>query len=157
MDAFYGGLGLVAKQLQPPALWGYNKEIKDYEYDPTKAQDLLKQAGFPNGFSDITWEDGKKEPLVFWYMPGRGRTTRAPRRSGEAMAADLAKVGIKAQLQTVEWANYIEKRKKGEMPLYMVGWTGDNGDPDNFICFFFCARERAAARASTTTCRCPTC
>jgi peptide/nickel transport system substrate-binding protein len=138
VDAFYGGLGLVAKELQPPALWGYNKDIKDYEYDPKKAQDLLKQAGFPNGFSEITWEDGKKEPLVFWYMPVTRPYYPSPKEIGEAMAADLAKVGIKSQLQTVEWANYIDKTKKGEMPLYMVGWTGDNGDPDNFVCFFFC-------------------
>ncbi|PYM60936.1 MAG: ABC transporter substrate-binding protein [Candidatus Rokuibacteriota bacterium] len=138
VDAFYGGLGLVAKELQPPALWGYNKDIKDHEYDPKKAQDVLKQAGFPNGFSEITWEDGKKEPLVFWYMPVTRPYYPSPKEIGEAMAADLAKVGIKSQLQTVEWANYIDKTKKGEMPLYMVGWTGDNGDPDNFVCFFFC-------------------
>src|SRR5215471_18020982 len=68
IDAFYGGLGLVAKELQPPALWGYNKDIKDFEYDPKKAQDLLKQAGFPSGFSEVTWDDEKKVPLVFWYM-----------------------------------------------------------------------------------------
>jgi peptide/nickel transport system substrate-binding protein len=139
VDAFYGGLGLVAKELQPPALWGYNKDIKDYPYDPKQAQELLKQAGFPNGFSDITWEDGKKEPLVFWYMPVTRAYYPNPKEIGEAMAADLAKVGIKSKLQTVEWANYIDNTKKGVMPLYMVGWTGDNGDPDNFICFFFCA------------------
>jgi peptide/nickel transport system substrate-binding protein len=138
VDAFYGGLGLVATQLQPPALWGYNKEIKDYEYSPAKAQDLLKQAGFASGFSEINWEDGKKEPLVLWYMPRSRPYFPSPKEIAEAMAADFAKVGIKAQLQTVEWANYIEKRKKGEMPLYMIGWTGDNGDPDNFVCFFFC-------------------
>jgi peptide/nickel transport system substrate-binding protein len=138
VDAFYGGLGLVAKELQPPALWGYNKDIKDHPYDPKKAQDLLKQAGYPNGFSEITWEDGKKEPLVFWYMPVTRAYYPNPKEIGEAMAADLAKVGIKSKLQTVEWANYIDNTKKGLMPLYMVGWTGDNGDPDNFICFFFC-------------------
>jgi peptide/nickel transport system substrate-binding protein len=61
-----------------------------------------------------------------------------PKEIGEAIAADLAKVGIKGQLQTVEWANYLDKRKNGELPLYMLGWTGDNGDPDNFLCYFFC-------------------
>ncbi|MBI3003024.1 MAG: ABC transporter substrate-binding protein, partial [candidate division NC10 bacterium] len=32
----------------------------------------------------------------------------------------------------------LDKRKKGELPLYMLGWTGDTGDPDNFVCYFFC-------------------
>ena len=45
------------------------------------------------------------------------------------MAVDLAKVGIKAQLQTAEWAVYLDKRKNGQMPLDMLGWTGYNGDP----------------------------
>jgi peptide/nickel transport system substrate-binding protein len=138
VDAMYGGTGLVATQFQPPSLWGYNKEIKDYEYSTAKAQDLLKQAGFPNGFSEITWEDGKKEPLVFWYMSRSRPYFPNPKEIGEAIAADLAKVGIKSQIQTVEWANYLDKRKNGELPLYMLGWTGDNGDPDNFLCYFFC-------------------
>ena len=60
------------------------------------------------------------------------------------MAADLAKVGVKTQLQTTEWAVYLDKRKNGQMPLYMLGWTGDNGDPDNFLCYFFC--QPGAAR-----------
>ena len=138
VDALYGGTGLVATQFQPPPLWGYNKELKDYEYSPAKAQELLKQAGFPNGLSEITWEDGKKEPLVFWYMSRSRPYFPNPKEIGEAIAADLAKVGIKGQLQTVEWADYLDKRKNGELPLYMLGWTGDNGDPDNFLCYFFC-------------------
>jgi peptide/nickel transport system substrate-binding protein len=138
IDALYGGTGLVASQFQPPPLWGYNKELKDYEYSTAKAQDLLKQAGFPNGFSEITWDDGKKEPLVFWYMSRSRPYFPNPKEIGEAIAADLAKVGIKGQLQTVEWANYLDKRKNGQLPLYMLGWTGDNGDPDNFLCYFFC-------------------
>ncbi len=139
VDALYGGTGLVATQFQPPPMWGYNKELKDYEYSTAKAQDLLKQAGFPGGFSEITWEDGKKEPLVFWYMSRSRPYFPNPKEIGEAIAADLAKVGIKAQLQTVEWANYLDKRKNGQLPIYMLGWTGDNGDPDNFICYFFCS------------------
>src|SRR5262245_1127057 len=137
IDGLYGGTGLVAKEFQPPAMWGYNKDLKDFEYSPEKARDLLKQAGFPNGFSEITWQDGKKEPLVFWYMPVSRPYYPVPKEIGEAIGADLAKVGIKAQLQTVEWAVYLDKRKNGQLPIYMIGWTGDNGDPDNFICYFY--------------------
>src|SRR4029079_9636024 len=119
VDAFYGGLGLVPRERQPPALWGYNPDIKDHAYDPKKAQDLLKQAGFPNGFSDITWEGGKKEPPVFWELPVTRADYHNPNGVRAAVAADLAKVGIKSKLQTVEWANYIDNTKKGVMPLYM--------------------------------------
>jgi peptide/nickel transport system substrate-binding protein len=144
VDALYGGTGLVASQFQPPALWGYNRELKDYEYSPTQAQALLREAGHSQGLSDITWEDGKKEPLVFWYMSRSRPYFPNPKEIAEAMAADLAKVGIKTQLQTTEWAVYLDKRKNGQMPLYMLGWTGDNGDPDNFLCYFFC--QPGAAR-----------
>ncbi len=138
VDALYGGTGLVASQFQPPPLWGYNKELTDYEYGPAKAQELLKQAGFAHGLTDITWEDGRKEPMIFWYMSRSRPYFPNPKEIAEAMAADLAKVGIKGQLQTAEWAVYLDKRKNGQLPLYMLGWTGDNGDPDNFLCYFFC-------------------
>lgn len=138
VDALYGGLGLVAKEFQPPSLWGYNKDLKDFEYNPQRARDLLKDAGFPQGLKDITWEDGRKEPLQFWYMPVSRPYYPNPKEIAEAMAADLAKAGITVQLQTTDWAVYLDKRKNGQLPLYMLGWTGDNGDPDNFVCYFFC-------------------
>src|SRR5215475_4670704 len=118
VDALYGGTGLVASQFQPPALWGYNRELRDYEYSTSQAQTLLREAGLAQGLSDITWEDGKKEPLVFWYMSRSRPYFPNPKEIAEAMAADLAKVGIKTQLQTTEWAVYLDKRKNGQMPLY---------------------------------------
>jgi peptide/nickel transport system substrate-binding protein len=139
VDALYGGLGLVANQFQPPSLWGYNKDLKDYDYNPQRARDLLKDAGFGSGLKEITWEDGKREPLQFWYMPVSRPYYPNPKEISEAIAADLAKVGITVQLQTTDWAVYLDKRKNGQLPLYMLGWTGDNGDPDNFVCYFFCS------------------
>jgi peptide/nickel transport system substrate-binding protein len=139
VDALYGGTGMVATQFQPPPLWGYNKELKDYEYNPERAKQLLRDAGFAQGLKDITWDDGKKEPLQFWYMPVSRPYYPNPKEIAEAIAADLAKVGITVQLQTTDWAVYLDKRKNGQLPLYMLGWTGDNGDPDNFVCYFFCS------------------
>ena len=139
VDAFYGGPGLVAKQLQPPALWGYNKDIKDYEYSPGQGPGSAEAGGLPQRLQRDHLggrEEGAARLLV--HAACRAPYFPNPKEIGEAMAADLAKVGIKGQLQTVEWANYLDKRKKGVMPLYMLGWTGDNGDPDNFLCFFFC-------------------
>jgi peptide/nickel transport system substrate-binding protein len=138
VDALFGGTGMVATQFQPPSLWGYNKDLKDYEYNPERAKQLLRDAGFSAGLKEITWEDGKKEPFPFWYMPVSRPYYPNPKEIAEAMAADLAKVGIQVKLQTTDWAVYLDKRKNGQLPLYMLGWTGDNGDPDNFLCYFFC-------------------
>jgi len=138
VDALYGGTGQVATQFQPPPLWGYNKDLKDFAYDQAAAKKLLADAGFPNGLSEITWADGKKTPLEFWYMPVSRPYFPNPKEIAEAMAADLAKIGVTVKLQTVDWSVYLNKRKNGELPLYMLGWTGDNGDPDNFLCYFYC-------------------
>ena len=139
VDALYGGTGMVATQFQPPPLWGHNNELKDYEYNPEQARQLLKDAGFGQGLKEITWDDGRKEPLQFWYMPVSRPYYPNPKEIAEAMAADLAKVGITVQLQTTDWTVYTDKNRNGQLPLYMLGWTGDNGDPDNFVCYFFCA------------------
>lgn len=147
VKAFYGGTGLVAKEFQPPALWGYNKDIEDWKYDPDAAKKLLADAGFKDGLSEVTF-DGKKVPLDFWYMPVSRPYYPNPKDIATAIAADWAKVGIKVNLQTVDWTTYLDKRKNGELPLYMLGWTGDNGDPDNFVCYFFCmdAKDTPIAR-----------
>ena len=54
---------------------------------------------------------------------------------GEAMQADLGKVGIGRGLVTFEWGTYLNKQRTQppEMDLFQLGWTGDNGDPDNFL------------------------
>jgi peptide/nickel transport system substrate-binding protein len=148
VDAFYGGGGQVAKEFQPPALWGYNDKITDYDYNVDKAKALLAEAGFKDGLKEITWADGKKTPLEFWYMPVSRPYYPNPKDAGEAMAADLAKAGIQVTLKTVDWTVYLDQRTKGLMPLYMLGWTGDNGDPDNFTCYFLCLDAKDTPKAS---------
>lgn len=138
VDNLYGGTGLVATQMQPPALWGYNKDITDWPYDPESAKTLLTEAGFPDGLSEITWEDGTKEPLILWYMPVSRPYYPDPKAIGEAIAADLAKAGIVVQLQTVDWSVYLDQRKNGTMDFFMLGGTGNNGDPDDFLGSSFC-------------------
>jgi dipeptide transport system substrate-binding protein len=52
---------------------------------------------------------------------------------GEMMQADLAQVGIKVDLVTYDWGTYLDKVKRGEHDMVQLGWSGDNGDPDNFL------------------------
>lgn len=122
IDAIYFGHAKIAKNPIPPTIWSYNDKVTDYEYSPEKAKALLKKAGFPNGFETELWTLPVSRP----YNPNG-------KRMGEMMQADLAKIGIKAKLVSYEWGTYLDKARKDEHGLIQLGWTGDNGDPDNFL------------------------
>lgn len=122
VEAIYMGHAQVAKNPIPPTMWGYNSSVSDYEYNPTKAKELLKQAGLPNGFESELWTLPVSRP----YNPNG-------KKLGEMMQADLAAVGIKVKLITYKWGTYLDKAAKGEHQMLQMGWVGDNGDPDNFL------------------------
>ena len=152
VEAFYGPYGEVATNFLPPLVWGHNDAIEDWTYDPELAKQLLADAGFPDGLSEVTiaedivdsegnvvYAAGDKIPLKLYYMPVTRFYYPSPKEIGEAMAADLAKAGIVAQLELAgDWPTYLGLRRSGQLVgLYMLGWGGDNGDPDNFHGYFF--------------------
>jgi ABC-type transport system substrate-binding protein len=64
---------------------------------------------------------------------------------GSAMVSYLADIGINANLASAgDWSTYLDRRANGDLiGLYQLGWTGDNGDPDNFLGYFFAETPRA--------------
>ena len=122
VDAVYLGTGVPATNPIPPTQWSYNKSVKDDAYNPTEAKKLLAAAGLPNGFTTDLWAMPVQRP----YNPNA-------KRIAELMQADLAKVGIKAEIKSFEWGEYRKRMQSGEHQMGMLGWTGDNGDPDNFL------------------------
>ena len=121
-DNLYQGMAIPAKNPIPPTLWSYNDTIRAYPYDPEKARQLLRQAGYPEGFETELWAMPVPRP----YMPQPGKIA-------EAIQADLEKVGIRAEIVQWEWGTYLDKVFDGEHTMALLGWTGDNGDPDNFL------------------------
>ncbi|USG63898.1 ABC transporter substrate-binding protein [Brevibacillus ruminantium] len=122
VKAFYSGLGEPATNPMPPSLWGYNDQIKDRDYNLEEAKKLLAEAGFPNGFK-----------VQFLAMPVPRPYIPDGKKMAEAIQQDLKKIGIEAEIATMEWATYLEKTRQGEYEMCLLGWTGDNGDPDNFL------------------------
>ena len=120
--AVYLGTGVPAVNPIPPTMWSYNKAIKDDAFDPAQAKTLLTAAGYPNGFTTDLWAMPVQRP----YNPNA-------KRIAEMMQADLAKVGVKAEIKSFEWGEYRKRMQAGEHQMGMMGWTGDNGDPDNFL------------------------
>jgi peptide/nickel transport system substrate-binding protein len=152
IENFYGAYGEAADTFLPPLIWGKNTDITAYEYDPDLAKQYLADAGFPDGLTEVTvaedvvdaegtvvYAAGDKIPLTLYYMPVTRFYYPSPEEIGTAMAADLANAGIVANLELAgDWSTFLGLRREGQlMGLYMLGWGGDNGDPDNFHNYFF--------------------
>ncbi len=117
----YQGAADPAKNPFPPALWGHNDKIVDASYDPAKAKALLAKAGFPNGFA-----------LDLWHLPIQRPYNPDGKRMAVMVQADWAKIGVKVNLVTFDWAEYLKRTKQGEHQVVMFGWSA-GADPDEFI------------------------
>jgi ABC-type transport system substrate-binding protein len=122
ITAVFGDAGTPAKNPLPPTMWSYNDDIEEYPYDPAKAKELLAEAGYPDGFSTDLWAMPVSRP----YFPDG-------RKVAEIMQAQLKEVGVEAEIVSYEWGTYLDKTDTGEHSSALLGWTGDNGDPDNFL------------------------
>ncbi len=120
VQAFWGNLGQSDCIFTPPVL--AISSPTSCQYNPTQAQQLLAEAGYPNGFD-----------LELWYMPVSRPYFPTPKPIAEALAADLSAIGVRVKLQTKDWASYLSDRLKSPgFQSFIMGWTGDYGDPDNF-------------------------
>lgn len=122
IDAVYPGVGQVAKNPIPPTMWSYDEATVDDPYDPEGAKKLLDEAGV----KDLT--------VKLWAMPVSRPYNPNGRRMAELLQADFAKIGVKAEIVSFEWGEYLKRAgDKNHEGIVMLGWTGDNGDPDNFL------------------------
>ncbi|MGE8344238.1 ABC transporter substrate-binding protein [Pseudomonas helleri] len=122
IDSVYQGAGQLATNVLPPTQWSYDESIKDAPYDPEKAKQLLKEAGIKEG-TEIT----------LWAMPVQRPYNPNAKLMAEMLQSDWGKIGIKAKIMTYEWGEYIKRSKGGENGAMLIGWSGDNGDPDNWL------------------------
>lgn len=121
-EALYAGYATPASVPLPPNYIGYNDEVESFEYDPDKAMELLAEAGYEDGLEIELWT----MPVARPYMPD-------PETVSEIIQNNLEQIGITVNIVREEWAPYLEKTMNGEHQMYMLGWSGTNGDPDYFL------------------------
>ena len=122
IDVVFQGSGAVAKNPIPPTMWSYNNAIVDDPYDPEASKAMLEA----EGVKDLS--------MKIWAMPVQRPYNPNARRMAELMQADFAKVGVKVEIVSYEWGEYLERSKALDRDgAVLLGWTGDKGDPDNFL------------------------
>ncbi len=124
IENVFGGSYLAAKGVVPQGLKAYRKEMLGYSYKLETARKLLEQAGYS--------PEKPVKPLILTYNSGEGH-----RMVAEAVAEQLAKLGIQVQLQAQEWDYYKGQLTKGNMSFFRLGWQADYPDADSFLFSLF--------------------
>jgi peptide/nickel transport system substrate-binding protein len=84
--------------------------VQQYAYDPDKAKALLRDAGMPDGFTvNFKAPDGR-------YLQDK--------QVAEAIVGQLEKVGIRAELETVEWSTYVQGIVGRKYELFLLSQGG---------------------------------
>jgi dipeptide transport system substrate-binding protein len=123
LRAQYGeGNATLAAAPYPATLLGHDERLQPWPKDVQRARQLLAEAGHEKGLK-----------LSIWTRPGGGPTNPNPGIGAQMLQADLAAIGIAADIRVFEWGELIKRAKNGEHDLVFMGWAGDNGDPDNFL------------------------
>ena len=113
IDTINAGSGQTADSIIAPAVFGYySTGVK--EYNPTKAKELLAEAGYPNGFSTTLWVNDNQSRIEMC----------------QAMQAMLLEVGVQCNLEVLEFGSFISRTTAGDHDLAYFGWTTSSGDAD---------------------------
>ncbi|WP_339724937.1 ABC transporter substrate-binding protein SapA [uncultured Paraglaciecola sp.] len=121
IDAIYFNSAILAKNIVPPTSWAFQSDVKPLSYNPIAAKKLLREQGIPEDFS-----------MTVWAMPVQRAYNPNALKMAELIQAYLQDVGIKVNIVSYEWSTFRERLTKGIHDSVLIGWSADNGDPDNF-------------------------
>src|SRR5260363_341959 len=121
IDQVYAGRAQIAVAPMPPLQWSYDKTLQDAPRDLEKAKALLKEAGYPNGFT------------LSLLIPHSLGTSPNPQLTAEIIQSDWKKIGIQSKIVTHEWGEFIKRAINGEHDVLLIGGIGTFPDPDIWL------------------------
>ncbi|MFT5541073.1 MAG: cationic peptide transport system substrate-binding protein [Glaciecola sp.] len=121
LEAVYLGQATRAKSLVPSASWAHQSNMKEIGYNPITARKLLDEAGIPNDFT-----------MNIWAMPVQRPYNPNAMKMAQLMSSYLADVGVTVNIVSYDWARFRQNLTAGMHDSVLIGWSADNGDPDNF-------------------------
>lgn len=122
IQAIYNGNARQASGILPETSWAFTELDQTHAYNPQLAKQLLQQAGYEQGFN-----------MRIWAMPVQRAYNPNAQRMAELIQADLAHVGVRAEIVSYEWNEFRRRLDRGEHDSVLIGWVADNADPDNFF------------------------
>ncbi|WP_412972785.1 ABC transporter substrate-binding protein [Glaciecola sp. MF2-115] len=121
LEAIYLGQATRAKSLVPSASWAHQSNMQDIGYNPITARKLLDEAGIPYNFT-----------MNIWAMPVQRAYNPNAMKMAQLMSSYLADVGVTVNIVSYDWTRFRENLTSGMHDSVLIGWSADNGDPDNF-------------------------
>jgi cationic peptide transport system substrate-binding protein len=121
LETIYFNSAIAAKNIVPPTSWAFQADVKSLNYNPIAAKKLLREQGIPEGFS-----------MTVWAMPVQRAYNPNAIKMAELIQAYLQEVGIQVKIISYEWSTFRERLTDGLHDSVLIGWSADNGDPDNF-------------------------
>ena len=118
----YQGRAEEARTLVPPSIFAPPKDLPVHAYDPEKAKEYLAKAGLPAGFEAVIWHMTYPRP----YVP-------EPDKLVQVIQDDLSRIGLKVRLEGFNVDIYTKKLRDLEHPMFLLGWSADIADADNFL------------------------
>ncbi len=125
IDIVFEGQGVRATSPISPMVWGVHPDLISYDYNPALAKELLKQAGFEDGFSTTLWT--REDDLLM--------------TASEIIQADLAVIGIDVDVIIVEWGSFLADTALGKHDMFISAWTTFTADPDYGLYPLFHSKE----------------
>jgi len=120
--AVFQKTAVKAKSIIPPAMWSHDSSLRDYDYNPEKARQLIIDAGFPAGLDIVILISSAQRS----YNPNA-------KKMAELIQQNLNAINVRAEIISYEHATFLRSLHNGNHQAALSGWIADNNDPDNFF------------------------
>ncbi|ASK62156.1 glutathione ABC transporter substrate-binding protein [Virgibacillus phasianinus] len=112
------GLGTYNESIIGPKVFGYNEAAKDegYPYDQEKAKKMIEENGY--GGENITLLVANRDN----YM-----------KMAEIVQSQLTEIGLNVEIETMEWATFLETARKGDYQMTFLGWANSTADGSELL------------------------
>jgi|SRR5690625_1780081 len=114
IEGVYEGIGIPAVGPLAPPVFGFDESVDGLEYDPEKAEELLAEAGYEDGFETTIWTNDDEQRID----------------TAVAVQSQLAEIGVDVEIEELEWGAYLERTANGEHDMFVLGWSTVTSDAD---------------------------